>query len=57
MAREEARPPHQQVDSDQESSDRQGQDLGSFSSSGIRSDQPRVSRRLRYIAKLQAHVL
>ena len=40
MAREEARPPHQQVDSDQESSDRQGQDLGSFSSSGIRSDQP-----------------
>ncbi len=55
MAREDARPPHQQVNSDQESSDRQGQDLGSFSSSGIRSDQPRVSRR--YIAKLQAHVL
>jgi hypothetical protein len=40
MAREDARHPHQQVDSDQESSDRQGQDLESFSSSGIRSDQP-----------------
>jgi hypothetical protein len=40
MAREDARPAHQQVNSDQESSDRQGQDLGSFSSSGIRSDQP-----------------